>query len=167
MELDIERAKAAEKRGDMDAYQKYEDSIKNRNADIDKLKTSGLFQLASTNLSGQYSNESARISAAGSLAAAGAGARAGVDAQVALLEKLGAAKEGSALLTGLERKSQEDKIPRLYAEYTKLASDPMKGEDFMRKYPNFQTYLAGMGGAGKQGIIDIPDAAPNEAVRAS
>jgi hypothetical protein len=162
MELDIERAKAAEKRGDMDAYQKAEDSIKNRNADIDKLKTSGLFQLTNTNLAGQYSNQSARISAAGSVAAAGAATNAKLD----LLERLGAAPEGSNLRKGLELQSQEDKIPRLYSEYTKQASDPMKGEDFMRRYPNFQTYLAGMGGAGKQGIIDIPGAAPNAAVRA-
>lgn len=103
----------------------------------------------------------------GQIAAAGAGARAGADAQIAMLERIGKAKEGSPLLTGLERKTQEDKIPRLYAEYTKNASDPMKGEDFMRKYPTFEVYRAGMGGSGGGQFINIPDAAaPSTAVRA-
>lgn len=103
----------------------------------------------------------------GQIAAAGAGARAGADAQIAMLERIGKAKEGSPLLTGLERKTQEDKIPRLYADYTKLASDPMKGEEFMRKYPTFEVYRAGMGGSGGGQFINIPDAAaPSTAVRA-
>jgi len=58
MELDMERARAAEKRGDMDAFQKYDDSIKNRNADIDKLKTSGIFALQNVNTSGAYQLQS-------------------------------------------------------------------------------------------------------------
>lgn len=58
MELDMERARAAEKRGDMDAFQKYEDSIKNRNADIDKLKTSGIFALQNVHTSGAYQLQS-------------------------------------------------------------------------------------------------------------
>ena len=70
MELDMERAKAAEKRGDMDAFQKAEDSIKNRNADIDKLKTSGIFALQNVNTSGAYQLESTRQHVAGQLASA-------------------------------------------------------------------------------------------------
>jgi hypothetical protein len=58
MELDMERARAAEKRGDMDAFQKYDDSIKNRNADIDKLKTSGIFALQNVHTSGAYQLQS-------------------------------------------------------------------------------------------------------------
>ena len=71
MELDMERAKAAEKRGDMDAFQKAEDSIKNRNADIDKLKTSGIFALQNVNTSGAYQLESTRQHVAGTIAAHG------------------------------------------------------------------------------------------------
>lgn len=101
----------------------------------------------------------------GQIAAAGASARAGADAQINLLERIGSAKEGSPLLTGLERKTQEDKIPRLYAEYTKQAADPMKGPDFVRKYPTFEVYRAGMGGNAQ--FVNIPDAAaPSTAVRA-
>jgi hypothetical protein len=70
LELDMERAKAAEKRGDMDAFQKAEDSIKNRNADIDKLKTSGIFALQNVHTSGAYQLESTRQHVAGQLGAA-------------------------------------------------------------------------------------------------
>lgn len=101
----------------------------------------------------------------GQIAAAGAGARAGVDAQISMLERLGSAKEGSPLLTGLERKTQEDKIPRLYAEYTKLASDPMKGEDFLRKYPTFDVYRSGMGGASSNQFVNLPNGTVPSAVR--
>lgn len=69
MELDMERARAAEKRGDMDAFQKYEESVKNRNADIDKLKTSGIFALQNVHTSGAYQLESTRQHVAGQLAA--------------------------------------------------------------------------------------------------
>jgi hypothetical protein len=70
MELDMERARAAEKRGDMDAFQKAEDSVKNRNADIDKLKTSGIFALQNVHTSGAYQLESTRQHVAGQLGAA-------------------------------------------------------------------------------------------------
>ena len=71
MELDMERAKAAEKRGDMDAFQKYDESVKNRNADIDKLKTSGIFALQNVHTSGAYQLESTRQHVAGTIAAHG------------------------------------------------------------------------------------------------
>jgi hypothetical protein len=71
MELDMERARAAEKRGDMDAFQKAEDSVKNRNADIDKLRTSGIFALQNVNTSGAYQLESTRQHVAGTIAAHG------------------------------------------------------------------------------------------------
>jgi hypothetical protein len=70
MELDMERAKAAEKRGDMDAFQKAEDSVKNRNADIDKLKTSGIFALQNVHTSGAYQLASTERHVQGQLGAA-------------------------------------------------------------------------------------------------
>jgi hypothetical protein len=70
MELDMERARAAEKRGDMDAFQKHEDSIKNRNADIDKLKTSGIFALQNVNTSVAGQLAAAKMQEEGRLASA-------------------------------------------------------------------------------------------------
>ena len=104
MELDMERAKAAEKRGDMDAFQKAEDSIKNRNADIDKLKTSGIFALQNVNTSGAYQLESTRQHVAGTIAAHGM--PTGTDA--ALLQKY-AGKDGEMALKMLEAGSPEER----------------------------------------------------------
>lgn len=102
-----------------------------------------------------------QISAAGSVAAAGASA----NAQRNLMEALGNAPEGSALRKGFEMSKQEGRIPMMYDAYVKAASDPMKGEDFLRKYPNFQTYMAGMGGSGAGQFIQMPaNAAPSTAV---
>ena len=66
---------------------------------------------------------------------------------------------GGDFAKGYEIYKQEAAIPRLYAEYTKMASDPLKSAEFQAKYPTFETYRAGMG-TGKGGaILDIPDAA--------
>lgn len=45
MEMDLMKAKAADKKGDMDAYQKHTESVAERNAKIDQYKTSGVAQL--------------------------------------------------------------------------------------------------------------------------
>jgi hypothetical protein len=45
MEMDLMKAKAADKKGDMDAYQKHTESVAERNAKIDQLKASGVASL--------------------------------------------------------------------------------------------------------------------------
>jgi hypothetical protein len=70
MELDIERAKAADKRNDLDAFEKANESAKNRAFERDKLETQGRFQLANTNLAGQFQLQASANSAAAQLAAA-------------------------------------------------------------------------------------------------
>lgn len=45
MEMDLMKAKAADKKGDMDAYQKHTEAVAERNAKIDQLKTSGVATL--------------------------------------------------------------------------------------------------------------------------
>jgi hypothetical protein len=132
MELDIERAKAAEKRGDMDAYQKYDDSIKNRNADIDKLKTSGLFSLQNVHTSGQYQLQASANSAAAQIKAAGM-----PGAQERLFASLG----GGDVTKGLKvfQEAQTDKtglgFAKLYVDHVtdsrKAGSDPMSEQDFL------------------------------------
>lgn len=103
------------------------------------------------------------ISAAGQVSAAGAGA----NAQRNLMEALGNAEEGSALRKGFEMTKQEARIPMMYEAYVKAATDPMKGDDFLKKYPTFDVYRAGMGGVGTGQFITIPNgAAPSTAVRA-
>ena len=84
--------------------------------------------------------------------------------QLELLEKLGAAQPGSALAKGFEMSKQEGLIPRLYEQYTKQASDPLTGADFVRKFPTFEVYRAGMGGVNQPGIN--PTLPSNATVRA-
>ena len=64
-----------------------------------------------------------------------------------MYQQLGVAPEGSPLRKGFELAKEADKIPMLYKSYTSQASDPMRGGEFMAKYPTFDVYLAGMGGA--------------------
>lgn len=45
MELDLMKAKAADKKGDMDAYQRHTESVAERNSKIDQLKASGVASL--------------------------------------------------------------------------------------------------------------------------
>jgi len=45
MEMDLMKAKAADKKGDMDAYQKHTESVAERNGKIDQLKASGVASL--------------------------------------------------------------------------------------------------------------------------
>lgn len=148
MEMDIERARAAEKRGDIDAFQRAEDSIKNRNADIDKLKTSGLFQLANTNLSGQY-----QLQASANTAAAHIKAAQMPGAQERLFSTLG----GGDVNKGLKifQEAQADKTgaayAKLYSDYAanadKSGADKMSPVEFAQ---NMQQFMSAMQGGGFQ-----------------
>lgn len=51
MEMDLMRAKAADKKGDMDAYQKHIEAVAERNAKIEGYKVSGVAQLLSHQMS--------------------------------------------------------------------------------------------------------------------
>lgn len=59
MEMDLMKAKAADKKGDMDAFQKHTESVAERNAKIDQYKTSGVATLL-----GHSMSANAQISAA-------------------------------------------------------------------------------------------------------
>jgi hypothetical protein len=90
-----------------------------------------------------------------------ASAKVSAGAQQGLYQALGSAAPGSPLLKGYEMAKQEGQIPRLYGEYTKRAADPIEGAAFEQKYPTFQAFLAGMGGAsGGGGFVNPPKNAP-------
>jgi hypothetical protein len=148
MELDIERAKAAEKRGDMDAFQRYEDSIKNRNADIDKLKTSGIFALQNVHTSGQYQQQAAATTAAAHLKAAQM-----PGAQERLFATLGGGDVGKGMK--LFQEAQADKtgvaMMQIYANAQALAGK--EGRDMpdpVTFAQNMQQYMGAMNGGGFQ-----------------
>ena len=138
MELSMAEYEASGKKDALKSYYDHQDKMQG-------FKASGLATLMGH-----------EISSAGQVAAAGAGA----NAQRNLMEALGSAPEGSALRKGFELSKQEGRIPMMYDAYVKAASDPMKGEDFLRKYPSFEVYKAGMGGEGSGQFINIPGNAP-------
>lgn len=77
-----------------------------------------------------------------------------------MYQQLGNAPEGSPLRKGFELAKEADKIPMLYKTYTAQAADPLRGGEFMARYPTFDVYLAGMGGAGGSGFVAPPANAP-------
>lgn len=86
--------------------------------------------------------------------AAGISASAPLATKLAFLEKIGAAPEDSALYKGFARSEQTDKETTLYAAYTKATSDPLNGEAFMKRFPDYATFKAGMSGTGGGGTIN-------------
>ena len=82
------------------------------------------------------------------LRAAGISANAGTAAKIDMLERLGAADPKSALHKGYIMTMQEDKEPKMYADYQKMANDQMQGDAFKAKFPTFELYKAGMSGGG-------------------
>jgi hypothetical protein len=141
MELEMERAKAADKRGDMDAYQKHEDSIRESNAKIDQLKTSGIFGLM-----GDKMRADATVKAAG-IAASAPGAQ----------ERLFMALGGGDINKGLERfqAAQADKTgatyAKLYSDYAanadKAGAEKMSPVEFAQ---NIQLFMGSLQGGGFQ-----------------
>jgi hypothetical protein len=150
MELDIERARAAEKRGDMDAFQKYDDSIKNRNADIDKLKTSGIFALQNVNTSGAYQLQSTGMTTSSQEKIAKLNREAQVaiasaNSPLALYTALGEAKPGSALRTGFDLQTLKAHAASLQETWSRQAypngnmNEPNMA--FLARYPDPKAYI--------------------------
>lgn len=61
MEMDLMKAKAADKKGDMDAYQKHSEAVAERNAKIDQLKTSGVASLLGHEMSASATLGAAKL----------------------------------------------------------------------------------------------------------
>jgi hypothetical protein len=62
MEMDLMKAKAADKKGDMDAYQKHTESVAERNGKIDQLKASGVASLLGHQMSASATLGAAKLS---------------------------------------------------------------------------------------------------------
>jgi hypothetical protein len=54
--------------------------------------------------------------------------------------------QAQALAKGFQMYKQEGAEPAMYANYVKMANDPMNGEAFQKRFPTFEVYKAGMGG---------------------
>lgn len=124
---EIEQARRAEKRGDVDAAMAHQDKSETRMDNFNHYKLSGLASLAGHEVSGQYQLAASKISAG----AAGA-------AQRQLLEDLGRAAPDSALRKGYELMHPTDRpemaFAQLYAKHVeearKTMTEPMTPTQF-------------------------------------
>jgi hypothetical protein len=147
-EADIDRAKTDAKKLGIEGLMAASDLRHKQASELFK----GTLEQAKAVYAGEVDLRGRRIAADASLAAA----RASAGAQRSLFEALGSADPNSPLRKGYEMFKQEGQIPRLYAEYTKLASDPIDGAAFERKYPTFEAFIASMGGARASGFVTPP-----------
>lgn len=159
MEVEAERMKAADKINDMDAFQRSEESYKQRQATRDAAMTSGIF-----GLTGDKMRADATVQAAG----------ASANAQRNLMEALGKAEPDSALRKGFDLTKLETQTQKAFEAWQTRARDPITGVEnaaFLKLYPTPDTYVRDFlkmsQTIGNGGILNIPDknANANQLVR--
>jgi hypothetical protein len=151
-EADIDRAKTDAKKLGIEGIMAASDLRHKQASELFK----GTLEQAKAVYAGEVDLRGRQIAADASLAAA----RTSAGAQRNFYEALGSAAPNSSLRKGYEMFKQEGQIPRLYGEYTKLASDPINGAAFEQKYPTFEAFMASMGGARAPGFVTPPANAP-------
>ena len=162
MEVDIERAKAADKKGDVKSFYEHQEKAYDRKAKVDDRIAAGISSIINTTEHGKYSLAAAETSGKYQVSAAGINA----NAQQNLMTELGKADENSPLRKGFELQKTMAQQAALYEQYQKLLIDPTTGmmrPDVKALYPDFKTYLseyekaiASKGTTGG-GIKNIPD----------
>jgi hypothetical protein len=141
MEVDLARAQAADKKGDIKSYYERMDQYETRKAKRDDTINSGIAQIINTSEHGKYTLAGAQLHKEGQIAAAGVSAKANQN----LMEALGAAPEDSALRKGFDLQKTMAQQATLYEQYQKLLIDPTTGmmrPDVKALYPDFKTFLA-------------------------
>jgi hypothetical protein len=148
MDLELARAEAADKKGDvktlyerMDKYQdrqlKRDDTINHGIAQIINTTTSGQFGIAQANVTGGYGVQQAKIHKEGQIAASMAPQN--------LMTALGEAKPGSALRTGFDLQTLKAHAATLQDSWSKIAyPNGTMGEPnaaFLARYPTPQAYI--------------------------
>jgi hypothetical protein len=144
---DIENARLSYQRDDLKTATSLQERGADRLAKADEKSidaTAKIFDVSTQTASGIYrlSIEQAEANKRVLIQEQGANTRAAQNNPLALYEKLGGAKPDSALRKGYDIAKTEGQISGLYTEYQKLAADPMKGEDFLRRFPTAQAYIS-------------------------
>jgi hypothetical protein len=132
MEMDLMKAKAADKKGDMDAYQKHMDSVAERNSKVDGYKVAGL-----SSLLGHKISADATITAAGVSAAAS--------------RELANSYRAPALAEQIRQhiSKELDSDPRYkYDAVAKAAELERRVATELKKYPSVAQYASAPGGGG-------------------
>lgn len=153
---DIEQARRAEARADEEAMQKFEDSADARLANARKFGISALMEagvknadIASKIYTTQVEQQGATQRTAMQLNAP----PAQLQAYKALGRAMGAKTDDEAIMAGFSLQTREQRIPALYDQYIarsnsqklSLTGKGTEGEEFLKQYPTFETYLRGMG----------------------
>jgi hypothetical protein len=141
MEVDLSRAEAAEKVGNLKTYYERMDKYQDRKLKRDDNINQGIAQIINTGVQGQNQKDVAHISGGYHVASS----RASANAQRELMEALGNAEPDSALRKGFDLQKTIAQQAALYEQYQKMLMDPATGmerPDVRKIYPNFQTYLA-------------------------
>jgi hypothetical protein len=157
MRGEIEQVRRAEGRDDTKLKLQLEEKIGDRQDNINKLgveltsKIAGTTadvasRLWNTSFEAQNRKDIALFEAQNRKDVAGIQSTAAANAEINKYAQLGAADPNSALAKGFQMYKQEGMEPRMYAEYVKATRDPMTGEDFLKRFPTFDVYKAGMGG---------------------
>jgi len=174
---DIEQARRAEARADTESQLKFEERAAEHLGNARKYGVEAFTSLGIKNADMARQIYTTEVEQKGAMERARMQVNA-PPAQLQLLTSLGRALGAkdpeTALKLGWEAQTRETRIPALYENYVKLANNQKisltgkgtEGEEFMRKYPTFETYLRGMsvqpgvtaGGTGG-GFVQPPEGA--------
>lgn len=165
MEVELARADAADKKGDLKSFYDHREKAMDRQARKDdrvaagissiiNTTTAGQFDVAKANISGQYGLQQARINKEGHIAAS--------MAPLNLMTALGEAKPGSALRTGFDLQTLKAHAASLQETWSRQAyPNGNMGEPnmaFLARYPDPKTYinenLQAMGSGTGGGLIN-------------
>jgi hypothetical protein len=175
---DIEQARRAEARGDIEAQLKFEERADEKRGNARKYGIEALMGMDVKNAETASRIYTTEVEQKGAMERTRMQVNA-PPAQIQLLtalgRSLGAKDPETALKLGWEAQNREGRIQEAYATYVKLANNQKisltgkgtEGDEFMRKYPTFETYLRGMsfqsgitsGGTGG-GFVQPPEGAP-------
>ena len=141
MEVELARADAADKKGDLKSYYDHQEKALERKSKKDDRIAAGISSIITTTEHGKYSLAAAETSGKYHVA----GSRASANAQRELMEALGNAEPDSALRKGFDLQKTMVQQAALYEQYQKLLIDPSTGmmrPDVKKMYPDFKTFLA-------------------------
>jgi hypothetical protein len=160
MEVELARADAADKKGDLKSYYDHREKAMGRQAKKDDRIAAGISSIITTTEQGKFGLEAARINKEGQIAAAGASARA----QQNLMEALGNAKPDSALRKGFDLTKLEGQIQKGYEAWQTRAYDKTTGmpnDAFIKMYPTpdayIQEFLRSAKSAEGGGFLNLPN----------
>ncbi len=167
MRLDLERLKAADARGDIDAVDRLEDSVKNRNANMKSHLASGLASINAAGVNAKGHASSSQISAAASLLTNQLTNQThlqttGMQLQGSLAAKILEANQLPAEIRTMQQYLANPELAKLREKFLTAATG-LRGEDALRKealkdwsnnlvlqqkFPKFEDYLASVSASG-------------------